>query len=264
MQANHVESDERIGSDPRAGWLGHAIVSGFAATIIMLFVFLAAYGLASLASTVALANKPGAEIMRLWLHNLTNNALIDAARTNLYSATALYLAGGLAWAVIYACLAEPRLPGPGWLRGGLFSIVPAILSVVVFLPLVGAGVLGSELGAGPLPVVGNLLLHVVYGTTLGHLYGPFGDVDATTLERTTPGVEVGGGPASQRLAASGLLVGLLLGAGLGIAGAVVANLGPDQTLLGEPAAALVLSTAVLGATLGGLIGSFLDLSARAT
>ena len=285
MQAHESERVEGGAAGIRAGWLAGAIVSGFAATMVMLLAFVVAFSLARLLSgvpfgelwgselvrrefgrqgvrgaDVPLAAIPGGELLRLWLYNLTHNRLIDIVSTDLYIAVAIYLVGGLVWAVVYAALVEPRLAGPAWRRGAVFSIVPGILSVVVFLPLVGTGMLGSALGAGPLPVIGNLLLHLVYGITLGQLYGPFGDRDATTLEGPLPGAAAAAMGASDRMLARGLLIGLGLGTGLGIAVTFAAGLRPDDRLLAIPVAALLLASAVLGAALGAVIGSFVGLS----
>jgi hypothetical protein len=261
MYARDIPEFEQVGSAPRPGWLGRAITSGFVATVIMLFFFLVAYSIARVASTVPLADRRGAEQLRLWLHNLTTNQLIDAALSNVYIAIAVYLAGGIAWAVLYAAFLEPRLPGPGWAKGILFSLLPGLLSIVGFLPLVGGGMFGTALGAGPLPVLGNLLLHVLYGATLGVLYGPFGDVDAARLPEQASGVDVASVLSSERMTAGGLVLGVLLGGAAGVVLAVAASAQPDQRLLGEPIAALILATAILGATLGGLVGSIVGLSA---
>jgi hypothetical protein len=285
MQARAIGHTDDRAVVPRPGWLASAFISGFVATIGMLLLFLLAYGLARVVSALPfggiwgaeferrqwggqlvrvgeapLVAIPGGETLHTWLYNLTHNRLIDASTANVYEAAALYLAGGLIWAVVYAVVAEPRLSGPGWRRGVLFSLVPGILSVVVFLPLVGAGMLGMGLGAGPLPVIGNLLLHLGYGAILGHVYGPFGDLDADTLGRFAPASDRPWQVWSERMAARGVLVGLVLGSVLGILGAIVARLGPDGPLLGQPVAALALSSAVLGATFGGVVGSFLGLS----
>jgi hypothetical protein len=254
------EAVDHPATGPRSGWLGRAIVSGFTASILMFFAFMAAFGFARLMAAAPFRDVRGVDTLRLWLFNLTHNPLLDAAATSLYTATAFYLAGGLVWAAIYAWLFEPRLGGPGWARGALFSLVPGVLSVVVFLPLVGGGALGYGIGAGPLPLIGNLILHLVYGIALGQLYGPFGDIDATTLQGEVTGPDAAAMAGSERMAAGGLLVGLIGGAIAGVLGALMASARPDERLLGEPAAALVLSTALLGATAGGLVGSFLGMS----
>jgi hypothetical protein len=286
MQAHYAGHAEDGGPERRAGGLASAILSGFVASIVMLLTFLAAYTLALAASTLPIGELwttemrravpifgplerggsvpageiPGGALIRLWLYNLTHNRAIEAATVDLFTAVALYLLGGVGWAVLYTRVAEPRLSGPGWLRGVKFSLAPALASLVVLLPLLGAGPFGVALGAGPLPVIGNLLLHLVYGTTLGQLSGPWGALDATTLQ---PG---GGGAAaallrSERMAARGVLAGLGVGAALGIVGPVVVSLGAGQPPHVWPIPALVLAAAVLGAALGGVIGSFVGLTA---
>lgn len=209
-------------------------------------------------SEVVLVTVPGGEAMHVWLHNLTHNRLIDAASSDVYLAAAVFLTGGLAWAVVYGWLAEPRLAGPGWRRGIVFSIVPGILSSAGFLPLVGAGLLGSALGAGLLSVVGNLFLHLAYGATLGHLHGPWGDRDAATLQAQVSATDLAAARASERIMARGLLIGSLVGLALGIGGA--AGLSPDDRVLAMPGASLLLAGVVLGGALGTVIGSFLGLS----
>src|SRR5262249_37338137 len=168
------ESSVRHIANP--GRLPRSIISGFIATVMMLFAYMIAYGLAVLLSGVQLVNRPGSSTFAGWFHNLVNNPVVDLAKTNLYAALAVYLAGGLIWAAIYAYFVEPRLSGPSWVQGVVFSIIPFLVSIFVLLPLLRGGVLGLGLGAGPLPIIGNALLHIVYGATLGLVYGPYGDM----------------------------------------------------------------------------------------
>src|SRR5262249_161520 len=143
---------------------------------------------------------------------LTNNPVLDLARPNLYGAIAVYLAGGLVWAGLYAFLFEPRLAGPVWRRGCLFALVPWLFSLVVFLPLLGGGFAGLGVGAGPLPIIGNLLLHAVYGATLGEVFGPAGD-DVLDGDLRSPGPDdVLAGRRSEIGVAAGLLIGVAAGA----------------------------------------------------
>src|SRR6185436_4292052 len=138
----------------------------FLATVAMVMAFAVAFIAALVVGTLPLG--PLSE----WCHGLTSNALIDVARPNLYAALGVFFAGGLIWALLYGVFAEPRLAGPAWERGVMFALVPALFSLAVFLPIVGGGFLGMSLGAGPLPIVGNAILHVVYGAVLGVVYGP--------------------------------------------------------------------------------------------
>jgi len=198
---------------------------------------------------------------RLWLINLTHNRLIDAGLSDVYLAAGIYLAGGLLWALLYT-LVEPRLPGPAWRRGVLFAMLPALVSLVVVLPLLGGGLFGLSFGAGPLPTIGNVLLHAVYGAILGLFYGPFGDRDASTLQRPLP---MGGDPAGRSyepVAALALLGGLILGGVIGL----IASFEVGRTsglLVGTSAGALVLWGALLGAAIGLFVGSFAGLGRTA-
>jgi hypothetical protein len=240
------------------GRLARAVLSGFAATFVMLVAFVVAYSASRLIAARLAAEGPLAGAIPIWLHNLTHNPLVDAGRTDVFVATAVYLLGGLFWAILYATLFEPRLKGPGWYRGLLFAGIPALLSVTVYLPLVGGGFLGSAFDAGPLPTLGNFILHAVYGIVLGHLYGPFGSLDSTTLgargiadSRTQRGTEV--------MAARGLVVGLFVGLGVGILAAILTGTPFNGHLAGQPVAAILLASTGIGAACGSAAGSFAGL-----
>ena len=140
--------------------LARAILAGFAASLTMLLLFLVAYNLARLLASSPLLAPDALALPRQWLTNLTNNRLIDAGLSDVYLAAGIYFTGGLFWPLLYAWL-EPRLAGAPWVRGASFAMLPALVSLVVVLPLVGGGFFGMALGAGPLPIIGNVLLHLV-------------------------------------------------------------------------------------------------------
>jgi len=74
---------------------------------------------------------------------------------------------GVGLAVIYAALFAHRLPGPGPVRGALYSIAPWLVAQLVVMPMMGAGFFsGSALVAA-----GSLMGHLVYGAVLGAVYG---------------------------------------------------------------------------------------------
>jgi hypothetical protein len=264
--------------------LARAILAGFVASLTMLLVFLVAYNLARLLSVTPTPSWPalvrtsiihpaewvagGAatqtdvlQTPRLWLVNLTHNRLIDAGLDGVYLAAGVYIAGGLLWAVLYS-LVEPRLPGSPWQRGVTFALVPALVSLVVVLPLLGGGLFGLALGAGPLPIIGNLLLHAVYGAILGVVYGPAGDLDASTLERPTSYRGAAATSSYERMAALFLVGGLVLGGLAGLAASTLTGGGGAQTLFGDSNGALILGGALLGAVIGLFVGSFLGLGER--
>jgi membrane protein DedA with SNARE-associated domain len=102
----------------------------------------------------------------------------------------LLVASQLAWALVYAFLAEPRLRGPAAVRGLQFAVLPWLFSGLVLFPLLGfglfgfglfglglfglglfgLGLFGLGLGAGFLPMIGEGVRYAVFGASLGTLY----------------------------------------------------------------------------------------------
>src|SRR5262249_13946515 len=129
---------------------------------------------------------------------------------------------GLFWACLYVLYFDRLLQGPewpqfvrrrGWARGMTFALLPWALSILLFLPVAGGGFLGFGLGAGPLPIVGNLILHLVYGAVLGGFHA-LGDVAEPQgrihLLEHQPVLDDG-----ERGAALGIIIGVFLGLILG-------------------------------------------------
>jgi len=286
MHAPAIALDHRSRPLTRSDAIARAVLAGFVASLTMLLLFLVAYNLARLLSATPIPTwpmivrdsitHPGAwvtggddgkasyvtgvlETPRLWLVNLTHNRLIDAGLSDVYLAAGIYIAGGLLWAVLYA-LVEPHLPGSPWQRGVAFAMLPALVSLVVVLPLLGGGLFGLALGAGPLPIIGNLLLHAAYGAILGLVYGPMGDLDASTLERPATDRDEAAPSGYERTAALFLIFGLFVG---GLAGLAASTLTSGQTLFGDSNGALILMGTLLGAVVGLFIGSFVGLGEHA-
>jgi membrane protein DedA with SNARE-associated domain len=79
----------------------------------------------------------------------------------------LVIVGHVGYALLYARWGVRLLPGPMWLEGLLFAILPFAVSVLFLLPLLGAGPLGLALGAGLVPAGGELLRNALFGLGLG-------------------------------------------------------------------------------------------------
>jgi hypothetical protein len=246
---------------PRPDWLPRAIISGFIASAVMSFLFFLAYGLARVATQVELRPQRGAAEFTQWLQALTHNQVLDLAATSLYAAAAVHLVVGVLWAIAYAYYFEPRLSGDGWARGLLFSLFPWILSLVIFMPLVGGGLFGAAVGAGPLPAIGNLILHLAYGVTLGAIYGPLGDIPADDFSREAATDDMTTMTQYERAAAQGIVAGAVLGAVVGVVATLIESMQPGTVALGVPPLAILPLTVALGATFGGLVGSFGGLAA---
>jgi uncharacterized membrane protein YagU involved in acid resistance len=80
---------------------------------------------------------------------------------------------GVAWALAYAGIVLPRLPGSPLVRGLLYGALVFLLAQALLLPLVGAGFFSR---GDPSMLAGGLLGHLVYGGVLGWIYGGAADV----------------------------------------------------------------------------------------
>ena len=234
----------------RHEWRQQAIVSGFVATAVAAVVLVGGYVAAQGMSQTYTHGT--ANTLVQWFYNLTHNRATNAAKDSLYGALLLHIVFGLLWAGVYAYYAEAALTGPGWRKGLIFSLGPWLLSVVVLLPLLGGGFLGFGLGAGPLPIIGNFVVHAVYGMVLGAIYGLSASqgANANGLALTTNNT-------AERGAAFGIAGGAVVGglAGLGL------NLfvGAANDVITGPLQ-LFLFGAALGAVGGALVGSMSGLT----
>jgi len=187
-------------------------------------------------------------------------------------AIAVHVVLGLIWAIVYARLIEPSSAlrwwigsGPGWTRGMRFAILPWLFSLLVLLPAAAFDMLGVALSAGPLPPIGNLILHMIFGFTLGQLYDSSADEPAVgadlvydePLEREAIG-------HSEDFGAAGILVGAVVGAAVGVAMAIV--LPPTLPNVDSEgwSIALAVGGILAGGSVGGIIGSFAGLPNVAT
>jgi len=241
MQASHtvVHGEyQDLRGRRREDWLPNSLISGFAATFAMTVVILAAYWFAR-----AVGDENGGRVAQ-WFSALHDNSLTHSTEDSVVFAIALNLVVGIVWALLYGYFGAPSMGGPGWLRGMVFAIAPWLLSIFVFFPIMDAGILGSDLGAGPLSVIGNFLLHMVYGAVLGSLY-------AVDLESWLDNTDVD--LHANRNAENGAAAGLVIGAPIGLLIAWLVSPALDD-LFGLPIIAL-LGT-LIGAALGLLIGSF--------
>jgi hypothetical protein len=226
---------------PREDWLRAGVLAGFLATFAMTVVLVAAYWLAS-----SIGAEDGDTLQR-WSWALVNNPVAQRTGDGVMLAIGANLAVGLVLSLVYARFFEPRLRGPSWWRGTVFALIPWLLSLIVFLPLMGGGLLGMDIGAGPLPIIGNLILHLVYGAVLGVTYAEAAEdwLDDTDVDR-------GNAAAAERGAAVGLVAGLIPGMIIGweIAPAF-------DGLVSRPASAI--GVAFIGAAIGLAIGSFVGM-----
>jgi hypothetical protein len=260
MSAASASTLEQRGS-PRRHWFSDAVIAGFVAIGTSTAVLMLGYVIANGA-----ADSSG-DIIRQWLWQLTHNEIVQFSRATPALAIALHIVLGLVWALVYARFVEPNRSlrwwigdGPGWARGMRFAILPWITSLLILLPAALFDQLSIAFSAGPLPPLGNLILHLIYGFTLGQLYDASADAPNTAgdliydepLERAA--IE-----HSEELSAAGILVGGITGAAVGVGLAVV--LPPTLPNIDSQgwSIALAVGGVLAGGAVGGIVGSFVGL-----
>lgn len=236
----------------RTGWLADAFIAGFVATAAVTIAFVVAYAIAA-----ALGREDGNFLTRaLW--ELTHNQVVSFSQQVPAVATVVHIVSGLLWALVYATLAEPRLAGPGWRRGTVFSLLPYLASILALLPAAGLDFLGFFLSAGWLPPVGNLLLHLTYGAVLGVLYDRYADAPDMAEGAPERGEPLEGPSVlhSEGFAAAGILGGVLIGALIGLTLAFI--LQPISVTEGSGIWSFGIVGAGLlgGGAVGAIVGSF--------
>ena len=241
------------------GRLGRAIIAGFVALAVSTVSLVIVSGVAGALGEAF----RGQGLFFQWMYELTHNPVVELGRGELFAALAVHLFFGMVWALLYALAFEPRLRHyPGWLSGALFSMLPFFLSVVLFLPITGAGFFGTNLQAGPLPLIGNLILHLIYGATLGAGYAADRYVPLDDLEDTE--VDMAAQRATMRRAetdaARGILIGALFGGTLGVVSGGVLPFSSAESLVGNWSVALGVGGALVGGAVGALIGSMAGLT----
>jgi len=235
-----------------------ALLAGFIAATAAVLMFGLIWGAALLIAAHPVSAPGWTAPAYTWLVALPTSGLVDLTGPTLYQVLGLYFVAGVLWAVVYAQISSVWPTGPEWERALMSASVPWLFSSVVLLPIAGGGLLGLGFGAGPLPLIGSLVLYAVYGVALTRLTGP---VANPVLARPRAGdMQHAVSHSSEVGAAAGVVAGLVLGAAFGIA-----LLGISQSVgvtggLGMHPLGSLVGTTFVGGALGGLIGSFYGLA----
>jgi len=245
----------------RERWLSDAIIAGFVAIGTSIAVLMIAYVLANGA-----ADSQG-DVLRRWMYLLTHNQVVAFSSGRPAYALAIHLVVGVLWALVYARFIEGNRHlawwigrGPGWERGMRFALVPWLFSLLVLLPAAMLNMLDWALSAGPLVPLGNLILHLIYGFTLGQLYDASSDetVDDTQLFDEEPRQRAAVAH-SEDFGAAGIVFGAVVGALVGVGLAVVLPPVLPNVDFGGWEAALAVGGLLAGGAVGGIVGSFAGL-----
>jgi len=249
-------------SHPKERWFSDAIIAGFVAIGASTAALMIAYALAN-----GVGDSQG-NILQRWLFQLTHNAVVAFSSGSPAYALAIHVVVGILWAVVYARLVDGNRAlgwwighGPGWQRGMRFAILPWLVSLLVLLPAAMVNMLDWALSAGPLVPAGNLVLHLIFGLTLGQLYDASADSPdvAADLSYTEPALQQRAVAHSQDFGAAGIILGAIVGAFVGIGLAVVLPPSLPNVDFGGWEAALAVGGLLAGGAVGSIVGSFAGL-----
>ena len=81
---------------------------------------------------------------------------------------AMHLMIGLTLAAFYAAVLATRLPGSPVVRGAIYGVGVFLMAQLVVTPMMGGGVFS---GGNVMMIAGSLMGHLVYGGSVGALYG---------------------------------------------------------------------------------------------
>lgn len=230
-----------VRKDQRFDWIRTSVISGFVATFAMTAAIAVGYLIAQAGGDA------DGSIFQQWLYGLTDNELTRQVSDAFGFLMVLNLIVGLILALVYARFVEPILTGPGWRRGALFSLAPWLLSALVIFPIMGVGFLASEVDAGPLAVLGDLIVHLVYGAVLGTMF---------SIEEGEGNEDNASERATSASAERGAAIGIAVGGVLGFVGGWL--IAPSLADLGTQPV-IAIAGALSGAAIGTLVGSLVSM-----
>jgi hypothetical protein len=132
--------------------IAKGIGSGFVATIVLSAIMLIKQGMGIMPE----------------LNPIEMNAQMSGTASPAVGWLVHFFIGTIVWGVLYAWL-DPFLPGQHWFRGATFATGAWLLTMIVLMPMAGAGLFGLHLGVRAL--IATLVLHWIYGAVLGGIYG---------------------------------------------------------------------------------------------
>lgn len=107
------------------------------------------------------------KLILLHTHDYLSQGMLLYFKTTLFWLLFHYVTG-FSMVLIYLYVFEPVLPGKGWLKGSLFSLLPWMINGLIVLPLLGQGILGIH----QLSMTGIIffIANWLFGWVLGMVY----------------------------------------------------------------------------------------------
>lgn len=241
LNVSKVVTPLDVRQEQRFDWIRTSVISGFVATFAMTVAIAVGYLIAR-----AGGDADGSTFQQ-WLYGLTNNEMTRQVSDAFAFVMVLNLIVGLVLAGVYARFAEPVLTGPSWRRGAIFSLAPWLVSILVLFPIMGGGFLAMNVDAGPLAVLGDLVVHLVYGAVLGTMFA---------IEEGEGNEDNASEHATSASAERGAAIGIAIGGVLGFIGGWIVAPSMDG-LASQPV--IGFAGALSGAAIGTLIGSLVSM-----
>ena len=79
-----------------------------------------------------------------------------------------FIVGVLLWGPLFAAFDATTSNRPRWQKGLMFAVFAWLAMMLIFMPVVGAGLFGWQ--SGFVVPVGMLILHLLYGAVLGIVF----------------------------------------------------------------------------------------------
>ena len=235
---------------PRADWRSRSIISGFCASGLMLGALYTGYFATVMGARHA--DPAGRDYTGLssgsFTSALAQNSLTALGHHSVWVGLLVHMVIGVLLAMAYARFVEPRLSGHSWTKGLQFAAIPFVLSLAIFFPAMGIAFTATSIGC-------SLLLHALYGLTLGAAYGKLGDVkmssqvDAGSIDESLA-LQRGGARGVFGGAALGLVLAAFVHVAMGSGSLSILNYSVGWTY-----AACVLFCASLGFLVGMVVST---------
>jgi hypothetical protein len=140
-----------------------AILAGFIATLAMTIIAYAA----------PMMGMPKMDFAAT-LGSVVNNGQAPAPMSGMWWLGMIwhFIDGAIIFALIYAYLLYPVLPGSPWFRGTIWGMILWFLSQAIVMPMMGQGFFSTKTPEGMKIVAGSLIAHIIYGAILGAIAVP--------------------------------------------------------------------------------------------
>ena len=231
------------------------IIAGFVAIGSSTAALMIAYVIANGA-----ADSQG-DFLRQWFWQLTHNEVVTFSRAAPAIAIGLHVILGMHLGAGLRALLRAADVGAG-LAAGHAVLAPAV-ALLAADPAARGDVRSCSdvaFSAGPLPPLGNLVLHLIYGFTLGQLYDSSADEPALAEDTAyDEPLERAAVEHSEEFGAAGILVGAVVGAAVGVGLAVVLPPTLPNIDFQGWSVALAVGGILAGGAVGGIVGSFAGL-----